>query len=249
MVFVINGDQRREVVLTPILTLTSVYTGTEGQVVCGLYHVRKGGTIPLRRTGAFLLFASFPHLYRCTPFDPVLEVRREVQLFACASFTCCSLFTLSLDCLSSSMGHCGGHLILSSASHSGQWPISEESGLLLCGCWLTAVVGIPGDEYTACWGSNQCWWGEFLKGPYRKPSWKVGEFLVSTAWQPAVVLELSSDWSLNIRLNIWVTASSAVTIAGVQWGSSSGLKEQTNKESCLVQNQEKKEEEQHLQKA
>lgn len=43
---------------------------------------------------------------------------------------------------------------------------------------------------------------EFLKGPCRKPSWKVGEFLVSTAWEPAVVLELSSDWSLNIRLNI-----------------------------------------------
>lgn len=75
MVFVINGDQRREVVLTPILTLTSVYTGTEGQVICGLYHVRKGEAVPLRRTGAFLLCASFPYLYRCTPFDPVLEVR------------------------------------------------------------------------------------------------------------------------------------------------------------------------------
>lgn len=35
----------------------------------------------------------------------------------------------------------------------------------------------------------------FLKGLRRRRSWEVGEFLVSTAWEPVVFLELSSDWS------------------------------------------------------
>lgn len=35
----------------------------------------------------------------------------------------------------------------------------------------------------------------FLKELHRGTSWKVGEFLVSTAWEPVVFLELNSDWS------------------------------------------------------
>lgn len=34
-----------------------------------------------------------------------------------------------------------------------------------------------------------------LKGLHRRTSWKARKLLVSTAWEPVVFLELSSDWS------------------------------------------------------